>query len=557
MPSACRLVISLVVSAVLLVTSCDGSSGNGSLKRGVGGSLTIANATGARWSCGFNPFNASMTSASFGIIYEPLIYTNLLNDSKTPWLASSYEWGDDTRSLTFTIRPGVKWTDGQDFSAADVVFTFDLLKQNLTLDLQSVWSALSDVIQVGNDKVTMTFLRPAASAFYRVAGQVPIVPKHIWSGIKNPLTEKNTIPVGTGPFTLSQCTPQNIAYVRNPGYWQKGLPYLNAVNYPAFTDNDAANAQLIAGEAQWGGQFVPNIDTEYVSKDPDHNHYWFPPINNVNLWINTKLPPLNNKAVRQAMAYGIDRVKVSQMGEYGYEPPGNQTGVLIPTFQDWVDQAQAAKYDYRFDPAKAAAVLEAAGFTKDSSGIFRSSAGKRLSFKVINIGGYTDWVVSLDVIKENLKEAGIEIIVQNLSSQQYFDSLFRGRFELAYGSVASPPGPAPYFELRNTLHSGSTAALGALASGNYGRYENPQVDALFDEYDATTDPLRQHEFIARVQAIMLDDVPVIPVTEGVAWYEWTTKGLAGWPTPEDQYAAPAPWNLPDWEVVLLHVYKTA
>jgi peptide/nickel transport system substrate-binding protein len=557
MTRECRLVISVLVSSALLATACDGSLGNGTPPRMVGGTLTIGNASGALWTCGFNPFNVPTTSVAFGIIYEPLIYTNLLNNNKTPWLASAYEWSADAKSLTFTIRSGVKWSDGEAFSASDVAFTFDLLRQNPTLDLQSVWPALTSVTQEGTDRVVMTFTRPATSAFYRVASQVPIVPKHIWSGIKDPVTEKNPTPIGTGPFTVGQCTPQNIAYVRNPDYWQKGLPYLNTVNYPAFTDNDAANAYVVTGQAQWGGQFIQNIDNEYVAKDRSHNHYWFPPITNVNLWINTKLPPLDNKAVRQAMAYGIDRGRVSQMGEYGYEPPGNQTGVLTPTFQDWVDKAQAAKYDYKFDPAKAAALLEAAGFKKDGTGIYKSPSGKRLSFKVINIGGYTDWVVALDVVKENLKEAGIEINVQNLSSAEYFDSLFRGKFELAYGSLASPPGPTPYYELRNMVHSGSTAAAGALASGNYGRYENPQVDALLDKYDATIDPLQQHELIAQVEAIMLDDAPVIPVTEGVVWYEWTTKGLAGWPTPEDQYAAPAPWNLPDWEVVLLHLYKTS
>ena len=553
----CRLVISLLLSAVLFATACEGSAGNGSPHRGVGGTLTIANASGGLWTCGFNPFLASTAGVAFGIVYEPLIYTNLLNDTKTPWLASSYQWSTDAKTLSFTIRPGVKWSDGEDLSAADVVFTFDLLKQNPSLDLQAVGPILASVTQDGSDMVVMTFTRPAASALYRVASQVPIVPKHIWSGIKDPAREKNPTPIGTGPFAVGQCAAENIAYVRNADYWQKGLPYLNAVNYPAFTDNDSANAYLVSGQAQWGGQFIPNIDTDYVTKDPSHNHYWFPPVNNVNLWINTKVSPLNNKAVRQAMAYGIDRGRVSQMGEYGYEPPGNQTGVLTPTFQDWVDKAQSAKYDYKFDPAKAAALLEAAGFKKDSSGIFQGSNGKRLSFRVINIGGYTDWVVALDVVKENLKEAGIEINVQNLSSDQYFDFLFRGKFELAYGSVAAPPGPTPYYELRNTLHSSLTAAPGALATGNYGRYENPQADSLFDQYEATTDPLQQHELISQVEAIMLEDVPVIPVTEGVAWYEWSTRGLAGWPAPNDQYTAPAPWNLPDWGLVLLHVYKTS
>jgi peptide/nickel transport system substrate-binding protein len=437
------------------------------------------------------------------------------------------------------------------------VYTFNLMKQDPRLDLQSVWSVLAAVSQDGADKVVMTFTKAAAPAFYQVAGQVGIVPQHIWSELKDPVTEASQNPIGTGPFTVGRCTPESITYTRNPNYWQKGLPYLQTVIYPAFTDNDAANAYLATGQAQWGGQFIPNIDTYYVARDPSHNHFWFPPINNVNLWINTMVSPLNNKAVRQALAYGIDRGKVSQAGEYGYEPPANQTGVLTPTFESWVDTVQAAKYDYKFDPARVAALLQGAGYTKNSSGIFQNAAGRPLSFTAINLGGFTDWVTSMQAVKDNLQQVGIEVKVRNLSSDDYYRALFTGDFQLAYGSLATPPGPTPYYELRNTLHSSTTAAIGAIATGDYGRYSNPAVDSLLDQYAATTDSAQQHSLIAQVQAAMLEDVPVIPVTEGVAWYEWTTKGFAGWPTPDDQYAAPAPWNLPDWEVVLIHVYKTS
>lgn len=551
----------LLVSSLALVALFAGACGGGSTGTGThpttGGTLTIDNESGALWTCGFNPFNASVNGESSGIIYEPLVYVNLLSDKKTPWLASAYQWSTDSKTLTFTIRPGVKWSDGQPFTAADVVFTFNLIKQNSALDLQSVWSVLSGVTQSGSDKVVMTFAQSAVPYFYQIADQVSIVPQHIWSTIKDPVGDAVSSPVGTGPFTLGQCTPQNITYARNTSYWQTGLPYLQTVNYPAFTDNDPANAFLATGQAQWGGQFIPNIDTYYVAKDPSHNHYWFPPINNINIWINTTVSPLEKKAVRQALAYGIDRGQVSQKGEYGYEPAGNQTGVITPTFDSWVDKAQLAKYNYKFDPAKAASLLQGAGYTKNSAGIFQDSSGRKLSFKIINIGGYTDWVASVQVIQDNLKQVGIELQAQNLSSNDYFDALFTGKYQLAYGALATPPGPTPYYELRNTLHSAATADIGQTAAGNYGRYRNPAVDAALDQFGATTDVAQQHKLISQVEGFMLEDVPVIPVTEGVAWYQYTTKGFAGWPTKDDPYAAPAPWNLPDMEVVLLHVYKTS
>ena len=541
----------------ILVSACGTSSATTTTHPTVGGALTIDNESGGLWTCGFNPFNASVNSLAFGIVYEPLVYDNLLSDKKTPRLASAYQWSPDNKSLTFTIRSGVTWSDGQPFSAADVVYTFNLLKQNSALDLQSVWSVLSAVTAAGSDQVTMTFQSSAVPYFYQIADQVAIVPQHVWSTIKDPVGYADQQPVGTGPFTVGQCTPQNVAYTRNPTYWQKGLPYLQTVNYPAFTDNDPANQFLAAGQAQWGGQYIPAIDTYYVAKDPAHNHYWFPPIDNIDLWFNLTKPPFDNKSVRQAFAYGIDRASVSQKGESGYEPAGNQTGVLLPTFSSWYDSSAAGKADYKLNATKATSLLESAGYTKDSSGVYQDSSGKKLSFTIITIEGYTDWDASLQVVQSNLQQIGIQVKVVDQSSNDYFNNLFTGNFQLAYGSLATAPGPSPYYELRNTLDSATTADIGQTAAGDYGRYKNSAVDSLFDQFGATTDAAKQHGLMKQIEASMLDDVPVIPVTEGVAWYEWSTKDFAGWPTQQDPYAAPAPWNLPDWEVVLTHLYKTS
>src|SRR6266576_5490627 len=299
------LLISSLAALALLAGACGGGSSgnNNNAQKTVGGVLTIDNESGALWQCDFNPYNGSVNGQSFGVLYEPLVYDNLLNDKKTPWLASDYQWSADNKTLTFTIRSGVTWTDGQPLTAADVVFSFALLKQHPEADLQSDWQVIQSVIQQGDDKVAFTFNQSAVPNVYQIAWQTAIVPQHIWSAFKDPAAQVVKAPVGTGPFTMSACTGQNIAYKRNPSYWQKGLPYLDTVNYPAFLDNDPANAFLAAGQAQWGGQFIPNIDTYYVAKDPKNNHYWFPPIDNINVWFNTTLAPLNNKAVRQAIAY--------------------------------------------------------------------------------------------------------------------------------------------------------------------------------------------------------------------------------------------------------------
>src|SRR5580765_3704183 len=183
-------VVGLLAALALVVGAC-GNTGGGTTgnKPSTGGVLTIDNESGALWQCDFNPYNGSVNGQSFGTLYEPLVYDNLLNDQKTPWLASAYEWSADSKTLTFTIRSGVTWTDGQPLSAADVLFSFNLMKQHPELDLQAVWTVLSSVTQVGTDKVVMTFPQPAVPNFYQIAGQTAIVPQHIWSSFKDPVRE--------------------------------------------------------------------------------------------------------------------------------------------------------------------------------------------------------------------------------------------------------------------------------------------------------------------------------------------------------------------------------
>jgi len=551
------LSIASMAAVSLLVAACGTTSTATTTTPTKGGVLTIDNESGTLWNCGFNPFNGNVNFLAFGTVYEPLVYVNLLSGKTTPMLASSYKWSSDSKTLTFTIRSGVKWSDGQPLTADDVVYTYQLVKSNSALDLQSVWSVLSDVSKVGSDQVAMTFQQSAVPYFYYIAGQQPIVPQHIWTAIKDPVAENDAVPIGSGPFMVNQggCTPQNIAYTRNPNYWQPGLPYLDQVNYPAFTDNDPANQYLAAGQAQWGGQFIPNIDTYYINKDRANRHYWFPPIQNVNMFMNLTVKPFDNKLVRQALAYGIDRAKVSKIGEYGYEPPGSQTGVVVPTFSDWYDASAANRYNYTFNPTKAQSLLQQAGYTKGSDGIFQDSSGNRLSFTISSISGYTDWTASLQVVIDNLKQAGVEVKEQDYSHDDYFNRLFTGNFTLGYGSLSTSPGPNPFYELRNTLDSATSAPIGQTASGDYGRWTDSATDHLFDQFAATTDSAQQHSIMKQIQAIVLEQVPVIPVTESVAWYQYDTKVFAGWPTQGNAYAAPAPWNIPDWEQVLLTLHK--
>jgi peptide/nickel transport system substrate-binding protein len=539
-----KRVLVLLLAVALTAAACGGHKSSSGSKSAV----TISNEQGTTWTCGFNPFNSSVNFLSAGTVYEELTFVNGLKSGQTTnWLASSYKWGNANKTLTFTIRKGVKWTDGTPLTAADVLYTFNLIKKYPALDLNASWAVLKSVTQKGN-QIVFQFKTAAVPYFYYIADQTPIVPQHIWSKISNPVTYKDPHPVGSGPFKMGSCSPQVIKYTKNGDYWQQGVPTIDTIYYPAFTSNDPANQQLASGKAQWGSQFIPNIKSFYVNKSPDNN-YWFPPTVNVSIFINQTDPILKDVAVRKAMAYAIDRQKVSEIGEYGYEPPSNQTGIVTPTFSSWLDPTLAKQVNY--DPAKAVAILQAAGYKK-KNGLFYTPDGKPLSFTMINIGGYSDWVASAQIVQEQLKKVGIKVTPENLSSTTYDADNYAGKFQLSYNGNLSG-GPAPYYELRQLLYSKNSAPIGQNAATNWERYENPAVDQLIDSYAATADPATQHEIVRKLEKAMVDDIPVIPVTEGVDWYQYNTKNLTGWVTQQNPYAQPSAYTYPDWAVVAMHL----
>jgi peptide/nickel transport system substrate-binding protein len=540
----------LVGAAGLLtaVAACGTSTSSGSSG---GSTLTISNESGSTWNCQFNPFNENVNWELFGPVYEPLVFIDSLESGKaSPWLAKSWTWSDNDTVVTFTMRSGVTWQDGVPLTAADVVYTYNLLKKHTALDLNSDWSVLKSVVQKGSNQVVMTFNGSGLTDFYLVAYDTPIVPEHIWSKISNPVTYPDKNPVGSGAYTIGSCTPENIKFVANPHYYIPGEPKIQTVNYPAFLSNTPANQELADGQAQWGNQFIPSIKSFYSDKSPN-NKYWFPPTLNNDLFINLTKPLLDNVAVREAMSYAIDRSKVSTDGEYGYEPPANQSGIVTPTFSSWVDSSLTSQYNYSYDPAKAEQILTAAGFTKGSNGIYQNSAGQQLNFTVINIGDYSDFVADMQIVQQEFKAVGIGLTVSNLSSNAFDSDLFDGNYQLAY--YYETGGPTPYYEFRQWLDSADSAPIGQAASYNYERYDNPATDALLTEYANTSSSTVQHTIMDQLQQVMLTYVPVIPIVESVDWYEYNTGAFTGWPTPSNPYAQPGPAQNPDFGWTLLHL----
>lgn len=515
--------------------------------------ITIAAADGENWPCSFNPYNPNTYFFSLGMTNEELYYVDSLTGKTTPWLATAYQWSDSNKVLTWTIRKGVKWSNGQPMTAADVAFTFNLIKKNPAIDLNSIDSLLQRVTQTGPYTVQMRFSAPAVTEFYYIADQVSIVPQSVWKSVKNPLTYKDAAPVGTGPYRVGSCTSQNISYVKNPHYWQPGRPKIDKVELPAFLSNTPANEELANGQAQWGGQYIPNIKAFYLSRNPNYKQ-WQPPVGVNGIYINTQAELLSNVAVRRAMAYGINRPKIAQIAEGGEVPAANQAAVLLPQQKAWYNSSLASKYNYyNYSPAMAISILKRAGFTRGSGGIFQNSAGKQLAFTLIDVGAYADQVAGGQEVVRELSQIGIKLTQENLSSTTHDADLANGKFDLAYGGPPQLSTDGPYGILRGLLYSPNSAPIGKAASSDYERFRSPAENALFDKLSSITNVGQQQQIVKKLQAPMLEEVPFLPLVDAVAQNEYNSGFASGWPTAVNPYANPSPTTQPDEAVVLLHL----
>ena len=350
-----------LLAAALAACSSSSSSATGT-SNATGKTLVMESSPESTITQAFNPFvptQAAYGMGATGLIYEPLIQFNLVAPPKYyPWLATSYAWSNGGKTITFAIRQGVKWNDGQPFTPDDVVFTFNMMKANAAVNLNGI--KISSVSASGNN-VVLNFPSPQFTNLQSIAGTA-IVPKHVWSSVSNPATFADANPVGTGPFKLGSFTPQGFTLVKNPYYWQASSVKVPKVFFPVYTSNTGALSALFSGQIDWTGNYIPGLQKTFVSTNPALHHYWEAPggtnslIPNLNKW------PTNQLAVRQAISAAINRQLLASEGESGLENPVlNATGLTTPLFDAWGSPVASMTVSPAGSAAAAQQILQKAG----------------------------------------------------------------------------------------------------------------------------------------------------------------------------------------------------
>ena len=421
--------LSLLLLLSVALAACGGSNSTTTHKRPLHpNSLTMLANEQDAYTQNFNPYSPGVISGTQGLIYETLLNVNRLDGTVKPWLASSYELASDAQSITFHVRQGVVWSDGQPFTSDDVVFTLNLILKNPSIDLTGISTAVKDVSAPDASTVIVALSKPFNPIVWILGGQVYMLPKHTWSSVKgDPSQYADPNPVGTGPYIVKSFVPQLVDLVKNPNFWQPGKPQVDEVKIPAYASNDSAQLALQKGQIDWTNLFVPNLDKTYVALDKQHNHYWFPSSDDVMLYLNLTKAPFNDLQVRKAISLALNRQTISKLGEAGYEPPANPTGLVGEAIQSYIDP-QFASMQFTQSASQADQTLESDGWAKGSDGFYAKN-GKQLAFSIIVVSGYTDYVADCQVMVRDLKAAGINATVNAMSTDAFNNALFNGQYD--------------------------------------------------------------------------------------------------------------------------------
>jgi peptide/nickel transport system substrate-binding protein len=541
-----RRVTAAAVAGLCAASMAAACSGNANKASGSKNVLTVESSGASSFVRNFNPLSTGANSGSSGLMYEPLLVATPMKPGvSTPWLATGSTWADGGKKLTLALRHGVNWSDGKPFTADDVVYTFDTLKKNPTLNTRNI--VPTTVTAPNKYTVVLTFPDVAYSQLADIGGVTP-VPQHIFAK-QDVANFTNPNPVDTGPFTLKSFSTQVYTLGRNGKYWQKDKLKVDQVRYPAYSANSFTTA-LSQGKIDWAGGFVPNIDKIYTSKDKANNKYWFPADGIVTLALNLTMKPFDDLAVRKAISTAIDREALSKVAENGYEQPASPTGLVLPAFQSFL----APKYAdaaFKTDAAAANGMLDAAGYKKGSDGVRVGPDGKKLAFELTVPSGYTDWVTQTKLIQGQLGKVGIKVTPRGISSQAWSDNLKNGKFQLSIQGISG--GADPYFLYRSMLSSKLTAPAGRPALSNKERWIDQPTDRYLADYAGTSDLAAKKQATAGLEQIMVDKLPLIPLLGSANWFEYRTTKFTGWPTDTNRYAFGAPYSAPDNLLVLLHL----
>jgi peptide/nickel transport system substrate-binding protein len=466
-----------------------------------------------------NPFlSETVAGTDIGrMMYEFLTTYDPKDEHPVPALATKWVTSADKLTWTYTIRSGAKWSDGQPITARDVAFTYNLMMTNpvaATANGNFVANFRS-VTAPDAQTVVITTKTPQATM---LALDIPIVPQHIWAGVKDIQSYPN-LPtpghpvVGSGPFVLTGYQQgQSVTLAANPTYW-RGAPKVGEVDFLHFDNTDAAVQALKKGDVDLvntltAAQFdalkgAANI-TVNQAEGPRFTELAMNPgaATNTGQRIGDGNAALGDVRVRQAIAESIDVATLVKQVYGGYAQPGNGYIPSLFTTYHWQPGAGQAR---GFDLAAANAALDAAGYPKGADGIRVGRDGKPLSLRLF---GRTDRVQDgqeAAFVKGWLHDVGIDVQVQLMSSDKLDEVSEAGDYDLAFSSWTVNPDPDYVLSIQ-------TCGARPDAAGQTGSTDtffcDPAYDALYALQESQNDQAARAATVRQMQTVLFQQAPM-------------------------------------------------
>ena len=519
----------------------------------------------------FNPLNAGYNhQVGCALLFEPAAYYGAHADKTYMWLAESYKYNADATECDIVFRKGIKWSDGEAFTAKDPEFMMKLLRDVPGLSRAGVYiEELADAVAVDDLNLKVTLKQPDFRFFFKsltfrfdLGDDTVMLPSHIYKAMaKEELTKymgfdtAKGLPVSTGPYGVGFSNDQQTNFDLRPTWWAVESGFVK--DYPEvvrMTDmlynSDAVGAQLILNnETDAPFVFPPLLLTSVLIQGSDHITTWTgnkPPYGYTDWWplsvqFCTQKPPFDNPKVRWAISYAIDRQKLVDVAWGG---AGKPTNAPFPEFKrlneymagikDLTDKYNVLEYSLE----KSGQLMTEAGFTKNKDGYWADASGKvpdsNLFAAVPLFGDFGP------VIAQMLSSAGFDC--QHKSPNDVWAAKVDGRASMfLFGHGGATIDPYDTFQL---YRKAGAAKMGEQSWGNITRWSSDKTEEIAKEVNKTAmdDPKMKDLFRAWMEEYYIN-LPDAPITQFYHRIPLNTKYWTNWPTAENPYMNQAIWHL--------------
>lgn len=488
---ALLILLPLALVCCLLVILCGGCG-----QPSESTSYTIADSTGDwGYPSPYTHYSRGPGYTRMSFIFETLVWKD--DSGFVPALATDWEYVEEENAYIFELRDDVTWHDGTNFTAEDVVFTFNYTKQH---PYQWVDSSLVESAEATDEYTVKLYLsQPYAPFFQSVTGTQPIIPKHIWQDVAQPeeFTEAQAV-IGTGPYTLADYSQEHGTYLYKAySDYYLGKPAVDELKFVKISE------AMIPSALEQGLVNAGDVPPEIVSALEEAGftvitapHAW-----NAKLMINHQKEPLSSKQFRQALAYAINRTALVEITQRGHALAGSP-GLMPPT-SSWYNPDTP---QYEYDPTKAKQLLEGLNYTLENG--YFTKDGEELKLELI---AAADFKEVGQFVKNQLETAGIKIDFSTLEAKTVDARVEAWDFDLSiygHGGLYEP----------SILY---TVILGeGFNSARYHSNEtlNQLIEAQLSEMDAEV----RKGLVWQIQEIYAEDLPALTLYYP-NWY-WAHDG---------------------------------